>query len=132
MTKAKYMALEDFQTLWTNQIKPKIPEIAAGGSLIEVSDMTALTSQQIETLQTGSRVTKSDASGKHAYTVTFRSATGICLTYADAENVETVSYDKAGGTWTYNSTDVTPIASHASDAECEAAAGEIVFTVAPS
>ena len=28
MTKAKYMALEDFQTIWTNRIKPKIPEIA--------------------------------------------------------------------------------------------------------
>jgi len=28
MTKATYMALEDFQTLWTDQIKPEIPTIA--------------------------------------------------------------------------------------------------------
>ena len=28
MTKAKYMALEDFQTLWDDKIKPAIPEIA--------------------------------------------------------------------------------------------------------
>ena len=28
MTKKNYMALEDFQELWTNAIKPKIPEIA--------------------------------------------------------------------------------------------------------
>jgi hypothetical protein len=28
MTKEKYMALADFQTLWTNQIKPEIPTIA--------------------------------------------------------------------------------------------------------
>lgn len=28
MTKAKYMALADFQTLWSNSIKPAIPSIA--------------------------------------------------------------------------------------------------------
>lgn len=28
MTKEKYMALSDLQTVWTNKIKPKIPEIA--------------------------------------------------------------------------------------------------------
>ena len=28
MTKAKYMALEDFQTLWNGKIKPAIPRIA--------------------------------------------------------------------------------------------------------
>ena len=28
MTKGKYMALEDFQTLWDDKIKPAIPEIA--------------------------------------------------------------------------------------------------------
>ena len=78
-------------------------------SVIEVSDVTALTSQQIESLLIGSRVNKSDSTGKHAYTVTYRSDTGICLTYTDAENVETVSYDKVDGTWTYNSTDIAPI-----------------------
>lgn len=28
MTKVNYMALEDFQNLWTNRIKPAIPGIA--------------------------------------------------------------------------------------------------------
>ena len=28
MTKARYMALADFQDLWTNKIKPAIPGIA--------------------------------------------------------------------------------------------------------
>lgn len=28
MTKAKYMALEDFQTLWDEKMKPAIPKIA--------------------------------------------------------------------------------------------------------
>ena len=28
MTKARYMALADFQDLWTNKIKPAIPDIA--------------------------------------------------------------------------------------------------------
>lgn len=27
MTKAKYMALEDFQTLWDDAIKPAIPDL---------------------------------------------------------------------------------------------------------
>ena len=28
MTKARYMALADFQSLWTNKLKPAIPGIA--------------------------------------------------------------------------------------------------------
>lgn len=38
MTKEKYMALADFQTLWTDRIKPRIPEIA--GNSAPASDQT--------------------------------------------------------------------------------------------
>lgn len=82
-------------------------------SVINVSDITALTDEQCEGLVAGGAVNKSDSTGKHSYKVTYKSATGMCLTYADADNVETVSYDKIDGTWTYNSTDRTPISGKA-------------------
>jgi hypothetical protein len=94
-------------------------------SVINVSDITALTSEQCESLVAGGAVNKSDSTGKHAYNVTFKSTTGMCLTYADAENVETVSYDKVEGTWTYNSTDITPIANYATTAQAAASANEL-------
>ena len=73
---------------------------------VVVSNMQELTNEQIEKLDCGSTVIKEDESGKHAYIVTFRSATGICMSYFDATCVETVSYDLVEGQWTYNSTDV--------------------------
>ena len=53
---------------------------------------------------------KKDASGYHAYIISFKNATGICLTYTDAYCVETQSYDKVGQNWVYNSEDKTIIA----------------------
>lgn len=84
---------------------------------LEVSDIAALTGTQIEALRAGDVVIKSDATGKHAYKVSFKGSTGICLTYADCENVETIAYEKVEGTWTYDSKDVTNIgtALHLSD-----------------
>jgi hypothetical protein len=70
-----------------------------------------LDGKQIESLQAGDMVIKRDSSGDHSYRVSFKSATGICLTYSDCENVETVAYDKVEGVWTYDSTDVTNIGS---------------------
>ena len=44
--------------------------------------------------------------------VSYKGAGGLCLTYADCENVETVAYNRSSaGEWTYDSTDVTHIAS---------------------
>ena len=82
-------------------------------SVINVSDITALTDEQCEGLVAGGSVNKSDSTGKHSYKVTYKSATGMCLTYADADNVETVSYDKTNGHWVYNSTDITAISEKA-------------------
>lgn len=78
---------------------------------IVATDITKLDGKQIESLQAGDMVIKRDSSGDHSYRVSFRSATGICLTYSDCENVETVAYDKVEGVWTYDSTDVTNIGS---------------------
>lgn len=76
-----------------------------------VKSISAMTDAQIESLGCGDVVLKEDSTGQHAYIVSFRSKTGICLTYTDCENVETVSYDKTDSGWVYNSTDVTHIAS---------------------
>lgn len=76
---------------------------------LEVTDITALTKAQIEGLKAGDMVLKKDATGVHSYRVSYKSTTGLCLTYSDCENVETVAYEKSGSTWAYDSTDVTHI-----------------------
>ena len=78
---------------------------------LTVGNMTELTDEQVESLECGDVVLKEDASGKHAYLVSYKKAgVGICITYTDASVVETVSYDYTEGHWVYNSTDVTHIA----------------------
>ena len=76
-----------------------------------VTDITNIDGNAIEALRAGDMVIKRDSTGDHSYRVSFRCATGICLTYSDCENVETVAYDKVEGVWTYDSTDVTHIGS---------------------
>ncbi len=94
-------------------------EIDGAAQIIEVNNIKALTNAQCEALRAGDIVVKVDGTGKHAYRVSFKNATGMCLTYADRENVETVAYDKANDDWAWTSTDVTSIASvlHESDFE---------------
>lgn len=41
MTKARYMALEDFQTLWTDTLKPAIPTIAGTANFATVQECEA-------------------------------------------------------------------------------------------
>ena len=75
---------------------------------LEVADITALTNEQINDLKVGDLVAKVDSTGKHTYVVSYKKdKVGICLTYTDAENVETVSYDYTAENWVYNSTDIT-------------------------
>lgn len=74
---------------------------------LNVSNIKSLSNEDIESLNCGDVVLKEDASGKHAYLVTFRNDTGICLTYVDASVVETQSYDKVNNNWNYNSEDIS-------------------------
>ena len=87
--------------------------VAGGGSpveALEVSNITALTDEQINELKAGDVVVKKTGNQKHSYRVSYKEDnTGICLTYVDASIAETVSYDYTGGHWVYNSTDVTPL-----------------------
>jgi len=92
-------------------------EIDGAAQIIDVNNIKALTNAQCEALRAGDIVNKVDGTGKHSYRVSFKNATGLCLTYSDCENVETVAYEKANDNWAWDSTDVTAIgtALHASD-----------------
>lgn len=85
--------------------------------IIDVNNIKALTNAQCEALRAGDIVNKVDGTGKHAYRVSFKTASGLCLTYSDCENIETVAYEKTNDDWAWDSTDVTAIgtALHASD-----------------
>ena len=85
-----------------------LKRLADGLVALEVSNVKTLTSEQCEKLQCGDVVVKKDSSGEHAYVVTFKSDSGMCITYMDASVVETQSYDKVGNEWVYNSEDKTP------------------------
>lgn len=90
-----------------------------GGDVVGSGDITlpaelvanpeSLTSEQCEALRIGDVVIKSDSTGSHAYKVSFKSSTGMCLTYSDAENVETIAYDKENGSWSKTDKTVTGI-----------------------
>lgn len=84
--------------------------VEKGSIKANVSNIKSLSNDVINNLRCGDVVLKEDASGKHAYLVSFKSDTGLCLTYCDASCVETQSYDKVGNNWQYNSQDLTFIA----------------------
>lgn len=80
--------------------------------VVECTDIKALSNTQIDQLRCGDYLVKISNGQEHAYKVTYKKeGEGMCLTYADASVVETVSYDWNNSTkkWVYNSTDVAPI-----------------------
>ena len=82
-----------------------------GAVAIEVADITKLTNDQLDSLNVGDKVVKVTGTARHLYLVSYKDAEngGLCLTYTDAANVETVSYDHTESGWDYNSTDKTHI-----------------------
>lgn len=74
---------------------------------IEVADITKLTNAQLDALNVGDKVVKVTGTDKHLYSVTYKATTGggLCLSYADAVNTETVSYDRTESGWAFNSID---------------------------
>ena len=91
-------------------IKTAKYEFRGGEDVVTVTDIKAIPSATINKLDFGDIVLKKDASGYHAYIISFKNATGICLTYTDAYCVETQSQHKVGQNWVYNSEDKTIIA----------------------
>ena len=86
-------------------------DLANASKPVEVADITNLTDEQLDALNVGDKVAKKTGTAQHLYVVTYKDAEngGLCLTYADAANVETVSYDHSESGWAYNSTDKTHI-----------------------
>lgn len=80
-------------------------------TVIEVTDITALTGAQLDALRNGDMVVKITGTQKHTYIVTYKDETAgeLLLTYCDWQNVEGVYYEKQEGTWTYVQTDYTHI-----------------------
>lgn len=114
------MTKEQIQALIDGKIAGQGTNVDAGGALaailgalaaaaapIEVSDITALTGDQLDALEVGAKVAKKTGTAKHLYVVSYKDAEngGLCLTYTDATTVETVSYDHTESGWAYNSTD---------------------------
>ena len=79
-------------------------------TVIETDNIQALSQDACECLHCGDVVVKKTVEGGkelfHTYQVSHKQKTGLCITYAAAGYLETVSYDKIDGVWTYNSTDV--------------------------
>lgn len=84
-----------------------LTELAGAAVAIEVTDITKLTDEQLDSLNVGDKVVKVTGTDKHLYVVTYKATTGggICLSYFDALNTETVSYDRTETGWAFNSTD---------------------------
>jgi len=119
------MSKEEMLALINAKIAGQGNQIDIGGALaeiltaladaskpIEVADITALTAEQLDALNVGDKVAKKTGTAQHLYVVSYKDAEngGLCLTYVDAANVETVSYDHSESGWAYNSTDKTQIA----------------------
>lgn len=90
----------------------KLSEIliaAVSGSVaVEVSDITDIDGAVLDALNVGDKVVKVTGKQKHLYHVSYKGdgvGEGLCLTYADASVIETVSYDFTADGWAYNSTD---------------------------
>ena len=110
MVKKKILVFRKPKGSDMTELNKKIDEVKDESvAHIQVSDIKALTDDQCELLRCGDIVNKVDETGKHSYRVSYKGATGLCLTYADCENVETVAYEKGDDGWAWDSTDVTPI-----------------------
>lgn len=90
-----------------NDLLDELVEAAQRAMPVDVEDITALTGDQLDSLEVGDKVTKITGTAKHLYVVSYKDAEngGMCLTYTDASTVETVSYDHTEDGWVYNSTD---------------------------
>lgn len=86
-----------------------LTELLNGAVALEVSDITAMTDEMLDSLNVGDKVAKVTGKQKHLYLVTYKgegSGEGICLSYNAAGYGETVSYDRTDSGWSYNSTDI--------------------------
>ena len=112
MVKKKILVFRKPQGSDITELNKKIDEVKDESvAHIQVSDIKTLTDDQCELLRPGDMVIKVTDTHKHSYRVSYKGATGLCLTYSDCDNVETVAYEKGDDGWAWDSTDITPISS---------------------
>ena len=80
-----------------------------GVAVLEVADVKALTTAQCNALKAGDVVIKNESGSKHTYTVSYKQADEMCITYCDHQNVEEVYYEKSGANWSFIQIDNTHI-----------------------
>lgn len=83
--------------------------IAGANIRFKVTNITELTKSQLDALNVGDGVVKVTGKQEHLYLVSYKgegAGEGICLSYNAAGYGETVSYDRSGSSWVYNSTDI--------------------------
>ena len=92
---------------WTEYVGYTIKSatLTCSDTKVKVADVKNIDGEILSQLKCGDVVIKEESSDEHAYIVTYRGETGICLTYADASVVETQSYDLVDDEWVYNSED---------------------------
>lgn len=84
-------------------------ELSKHSIALEVSDITKLTNEELDSLEVGDKVAKITGKQKHLYLVSYKgegAGEGICISYNAAGYGETVSYDRSGSGWAFNSVDV--------------------------
>lgn len=88
-------------------------QIDGAAQIIEVSNIEALTADQLDALRAGDIVVEISGNKKHSYLVSYKDATNgeLSLTYSDHSNVEEVYYEKADGTWAFNVKETTTLGS---------------------
>ena len=78
------------------------------------SDIEHLSDGLLNSLKVGDVVQKKTGNQKHCYIVTYKgdgAGEGICLTYVACGYMETISYDRSGSSWVFNSKDVCEVPS---------------------
>lgn len=76
------------------------------------SDIEHLSDGLLNSLKVGDVVQKKTGNQKHCYIVTYKgdgAGEGICLTYVACGYMETISYDRSGSSWVFNSKDVVEV-----------------------
>ena len=89
-------------------LKEILVQLVGSSVPTEVTNITAIDGEVLDSLQVGDKIVKVTGKQKHLYVVSYKGegvGEGICLTYADAAGTETVSYDYTADGWVYNSTD---------------------------
>lgn len=101
-------AIQWDSAILAQKIQPIVKQLAP----VEVTDITKIDGKILDALNCGDRVIKITGTQRHLYNVSYKGTEvgeGICLTYVDAANVETHSYDRTADGWVYNSKDHTTL-----------------------